>query len=51
MTQAQLAEASDIARATISNGERGLSIPHRKTIQKWAEATKVDFKWIMTGKN
>lgn len=49
MSQAELADAIDGSRATVSNYERGVVQPRRVTLRLWAMATGVDFHWLETG--
>lgn len=48
MTQANLAAALGIARATVANYEAGKT-PQRPTVMAWAMATGVDRQWLTTG--
>lgn len=50
MTQTELAEQTEIARATIARIEQGKSNPRRPTLISIALATGVDFHWLETGK-
>ncbi|WP_425393602.1 helix-turn-helix domain-containing protein [Agromyces subbeticus] len=50
LEQRQLAELAGIARATVSNAERGAHIPHRATVRAWADACGVLVSWLETGR-
>lgn len=49
MLQADIADALDVSRATVSNYERGISNPSRLQINAWAAACDVDVEWLKTG--
>lgn len=49
LEQIDVANALGVARATISNYERGFTQPKRAMIMAWALATGVDVHWLMTG--
>lgn len=49
MSQAELAERTDIARRTIVNYEGGSSTVKPLTLKIWAMATGVDSHWLETG--
>lgn len=47
--QVEFANATSMARATISAAERGHRVPSRANMRLWALATGVPFEWILTG--
>ena len=47
--QAEFAQATSLARATISAAENGHRVPSRANVRLWALATGVPYEWIMTG--
>lgn len=49
LEQAQLAEALDVSRATISNYENGVSKPSKLQVAAWAVVTDTDVDWLRTG--
>lgn len=49
LDQEELAERLDIVRATVSNYERGISIPKAPMLAAWALATGVDMDWLRDG--
>ena len=49
LEQAELAEAIDVSRATISNYERGNVSPRKIVVRQWALRTGVPFEWLMYG--
>ena len=50
MDQAQLADATDLSRQTISNYESGATRPGKGAIRRISWATGFDFDWLMSGK-
>ena len=51
LEQTDLAEATGMSRATISNYERGNVAPRRAGLNLWAMATGVPLKWIVNGES
>jgi len=51
LDQSDLAHELGIARATVSNYERGTVQPRRAVVMAWAMRTGVSLHWIQTGKD
>ena len=47
--QRELAEATGVSRASITNYEGGVTTPRRPQLIAWAMATGFSLKWIETG--
>ncbi|MGY4543287.1 transcriptional regulator with XRE-family HTH domain [Arthrobacter sp. UYNi723] len=48
--QADIAAELGISRATVSNYERGATMPGKLVINAWAVVCDVDVEWLKTGK-
>ena len=49
MEQSEIADVIGTSRATVSNYERGVSIPGKLVINAWAVTTNVPVEWLKTG--
>jgi len=49
MDQAQIAEGLGLTRQTVSNYERGYTLPGKLVINAWAVICDVDVDWLRTG--
>lgn len=49
LEQADLARELGVGRSTVSNYERGVTIPGKLVINAWAVACDVDIEWLRTG--
>ena len=49
LNQLDLADALDVGRSTISNYERGVSVPSKLQINAWAATCDVEADWLKTG--
>lgn len=50
LEQADIAAELGISRATVSNYERGVTMPGKLVINAWAVVCDVDVEWLKTGK-
>lgn len=50
LEQADIAAELGISRATVSNYERGVTVPGKLVINAWAVICDVDVEWLKTGK-
>ncbi|WP_159708864.1 helix-turn-helix domain-containing protein [Arthrobacter sp. 18067] len=50
LEQADIAVELGVSRATVSNYERGVTVPGKLVINAWAVICDVDVDWLKTGK-
>jgi transcriptional regulator with XRE-family HTH domain len=50
LEQADVAAELGISRATVSNYERGVTVPGKLVINAWAVICDVDVEWLKTGR-
>lgn len=50
LEQAEISAELGISRATVSNYERGVTMPGKLVINAWAVVCDVDVEWLKTGK-
>ncbi len=50
LEQADMAAELGVSRATVSNYERGVTVPGKLVINAWAVICDVDVEWLKTGK-
>lgn len=49
LEQAEIAQALDVSRQTVSNYERGITKPRRLQLREWALVCGVDLDWLQNG--